>query len=284
MFYGPFGQRKNKKAILLITLVWFGIVASAQNSVTETYKYAVNEYLSNEAEAILLGDISRLSGKYIIDIISLSKLKSDSLSLLRSLIYARHGEIFESQDLKKYFTQFDWYIPKGKVSDNALSSIERNNIQVIQQFEKIDEDGELIKWGKEKEGVWQDFYGFAAGWGDRFVIYADNKIEYIYSQMRQLKVINRLVGTYEIKGNALEFKVTQIDIYDHDQVIEFSGGFGYQWMNSSSNTITFKIPEVLRFPISHIRKTNEYNDPDVYSVMIGGTNFYRMEKDVSKKY
>ena len=259
----------------------------SQTNLTDTYQHSIDRYMSNEAENILFGDISRLSDRHSIDLISLSKLKGNSLKLLRNIIYAKHGHIFDAQDLTEYFSKFNWYIPKRKISDSELNEVEKWNINNILQFEKMNENSATIIWGLEKEGVWQNGYGWASGWGDRFVIYSDNKIEFIYSQMEQLKTIERLVGTYEIKGNVLIFRVIQIEFYDHDQEIKFSGGFGYQWKNVSSNTITFKNPQIIKFPISQIQiknKINMYDVPDIYLVVIGGFDFYRMEKDVREKY
>lgn len=57
------------------------------------------------------------------------------LRLMRNAIFARHGYIFKSDDLKEYFSRFDWYEPRYKDVSNRLSGIEQKNIAYIQRFE-----------------------------------------------------------------------------------------------------------------------------------------------------
>lgn len=57
------------------------------------------------------------------------------------------------------------------VSFEELSEREKQNIEIIRKFERMDENKKTIVWGPEKKGIWQDGYGVAAGWSDRFVIY-----------------------------------------------------------------------------------------------------------------
>jgi hypothetical protein len=198
-------------------------------------------------------------------------------------MYAKYGHIFASKELTEYFSQFAWYKPTRAVSDSDLNEVDRINIRIIQEFEKMDDKRKTITWGPEKEGVWQHGYGMAAGWSDRFVIYSDNRMEFLFSQMAELKLIESLVGTYSIRGNVLVFSVSQIDIYNHDAEYEYSSCDGFEWKNSVKNTVYFEKPLILRFPVSEILTENEYNIPDVLCVKIGGYVFYKKEEDVTKK-
>lgn len=93
-----------KKALfILVLLSWVVINCCASRSVTDVYHGALNQLLCNEAEDILLGNISRLDDGYLIDLISLGKLHKESLRLLRNAIYAKHGHIFESKELTGIF-------------------------------------------------------------------------------------------------------------------------------------------------------------------------------------
>ena len=56
------------------------------------------------------------------------------LRLARNEIYARHGFIFQSNDLKSYFNSQDWYIPDSSYGGN-LSSIEKYNVDFIKSYE-----------------------------------------------------------------------------------------------------------------------------------------------------
>jgi hypothetical protein len=272
-----------KKALfILVLLALVAINCCASDSVTDVYHGALNELLCNEAEDILLGNISRLNDGYLIDLISLGKLHKESLRLLRNAIYAKHGHIFESEELTGYFSRFDWYKPAKTVTYADLSEAERENIEVIQKFERMDENSETITWGPEKEGVWQDMFVMAAGWSDRFVIYADNRMEYLFSQMSQLQLIKGLAGTYTIRGNVLLFSVSQVDIYEHDGRFGGSGGYGLIWVNPKENTVYFKNPVILRFPVSKIYPYNKYGIEGL-AMEIGGRELYKMEDDVTRK-
>lgn len=67
------------------------------------------------------------------DVIGLSKRE---LRIMRNWIYARHGYSFRSQDLRNYFSQFEWYHPKyTEIPYNFLSDIEQRNIELIKRYE-----------------------------------------------------------------------------------------------------------------------------------------------------
>lgn len=57
------------------------------------------------------------------------------LRIMRNYIFARHGYIFKSKSLKKYFKQFDWYAPKRKNVTSEMSQIELDNISFIKAYE-----------------------------------------------------------------------------------------------------------------------------------------------------
>lgn len=61
-------------------------------------------------------------------------LTKSQLRVARNEIYARHGFIFKSQDLKAYFYSQDWYVP-DPTYNGSLSSIEEYNVNFIKSFE-----------------------------------------------------------------------------------------------------------------------------------------------------
>jgi hypothetical protein len=274
---------KNKIVASLILFFLLVLNCFAQSNVTSVYKAAINELLSNEAEEIILGDITKLSRKYPLDLISLAKCNKESYRILRNTIYAKYGHIFKSTELTEYFSQFSWYHPEKTVSDTMLSSIDKINLEIIKKYETMDESTKSIQWSSDKKGVWQLGYGMASGWGERFVIYDDNKIEYLYSQMRELQIIKGFSGEYIIKGNVLIIYVDKIVYIEHTPGYLKSDGIEYKWNEQKENSIVFAKPMVLKFPITPIRKENKYGMENVLSIEIGGSLFYQMSKDVNKK-
>lgn len=80
--------------------------------------------------------LSSVGSGYLFDS-DLRYYTKSSLRVLRNAIYAHHGLIFESEDLNKYFRQFDWYQPsKRGVGEETLSIVEQANLKTIQKLEK----------------------------------------------------------------------------------------------------------------------------------------------------
>ncbi len=63
-------------------------------------------------------------------------LGKNELRIVRNLIYAKHGYIFKSTDLKNLFSNFVWYVPRVSSSDNiSLSAQEKEIVELIQRYE-----------------------------------------------------------------------------------------------------------------------------------------------------
>ncbi len=70
----------------------------------------------------------------------LQYLTAYDLYLARNEIFARHGYIFENQDLRDYFGGKAWYVPRytaDQFSWKWLSSVEMKNIALIQERESL---------------------------------------------------------------------------------------------------------------------------------------------------
>ncbi|OQY59274.1 MAG: hypothetical protein B6245_07570 [Desulfobacteraceae bacterium 4572_88] len=67
-------------------------------------------------------------------------LSTKELRIMRNEIFARHGFVFNSSDMKAYFESQDWYTP-GSMADNKLiyehycSATEQENIAQIRKYE-----------------------------------------------------------------------------------------------------------------------------------------------------
>ncbi len=64
----------------------------------------------------------------------ISGFSKGELRLARNEIYARHGFLFKSDDLRAYFNSQDWYVPDSSYGGN-LSSIEKYNVDFIKSYE-----------------------------------------------------------------------------------------------------------------------------------------------------
>lgn len=64
----------------------------------------------------------------------LSGLSDAMLRLARNEIYARHGYIFQSDELQAYFNGMSWY-EANPYYDGSLTSVEKANVEFIQSYE-----------------------------------------------------------------------------------------------------------------------------------------------------
>lgn len=78
----------------------------------------------------LIGD----SHYRLLDKAELLERYKDKLRLARNEIYARRGFIFDSADMRDYFSKMKWYEPRSK--SVVLNAIEQANVRTIQDLEK----------------------------------------------------------------------------------------------------------------------------------------------------
>lgn len=84
--------------------------------------------------------LPKSNSEYLTDA-DVSGLSKSDLRIARNEILARHGRIFDSEDLKEYFESKSWY--NGTISpkefdanlDSRLNDVERANIEMIKKYE-----------------------------------------------------------------------------------------------------------------------------------------------------
>lgn len=67
----------------------------------------------------------------------LSGMTTKQLSIMRNEIFARHGYIFKTTDMKEYFGRQSWYRPSASDVSSVLTVIEKQNIETIKKFEAL---------------------------------------------------------------------------------------------------------------------------------------------------
>ncbi|GHS94383.1 hypothetical protein FACS1894207_2490 [Bacteroidia bacterium] len=72
---------------------------------------------------------------YLLTESDLRGLSKWDLRILRNEIYARHGYIFKSKDLREYFSAQDWYQPQYNDVSHLLNKIEKQNVEFIKRHE-----------------------------------------------------------------------------------------------------------------------------------------------------
>ncbi|MBZ0201606.1 MAG: protein kinase [Ignavibacteria bacterium] len=90
-------------------------IAPRQSSTSGTYPQASERYLSE----------SDLSG-----------LSQFELRVMRNEIFARHGYIFKTDEMREHFESQSWYSARYSNVENMLSDIEKSNINLIKRYER----------------------------------------------------------------------------------------------------------------------------------------------------
>lgn len=71
-----------------------------------------------------------------IDPADLADMDAGELRLARNEIFARHGQVFKSEDLAQHFAQQAWYVPDPQFDAATLSTTEKYNVQVVKAAEQ----------------------------------------------------------------------------------------------------------------------------------------------------
>ena len=277
--------------LVLMLIFSFPVISRENESITEYYNNSLNELIPTKAKKIILGNIDLLSET--ISDFDLAILSNSDLRILRNMIYAKYGNIFSSSDLTNYYSNFAWYKPSKKVKDSDLTEEELKLIERIKIFETRDENKKNVNL-KSMEGIWQDYFIMADGWSNRFVFYSDNKLDFLYSQMRYIPLAKEMIGTYEIKGNVLIFKVKEIIYNSYTPKYDTIGFYDIWEIPDNRNTVTFKNPLEFKFPIKNfeLKKTwkqrNYSTNEDVEFtkdyIELGSFSYYKMSTDPNSKY
>ncbi|GAB0154894.1 hypothetical protein CHRYSEOSP005_01540 [Chryseobacterium sp. Alg-005] len=70
----------------------------------------------------------------------LKNLRKLDLEIIKNSVFARHGYSFKKDTYRYFFEQTDWYIPVSSNVDHELSSMEKENVALLNRFIKYAED------------------------------------------------------------------------------------------------------------------------------------------------
>ena len=100
--------------------------------------YVYEEYIQDTPTEVFeyWGALRKDASSYRFTENDLSPLTAKELTYLRNSVYAKHGYVFNSQELNNYFKQISWYHPDANVTDAVLNSIEKANVEFILNYQK----------------------------------------------------------------------------------------------------------------------------------------------------
>lgn len=103
--------------------------------------FGQNATFQRTGEPFILVDADPGSGRFefaskiLVDNACLKSYKKSTLRLMRNEILARHGYVFEDEDLNEYFRKQPWYKPAQSNDGIELSFIEKLNVKLIENAE-----------------------------------------------------------------------------------------------------------------------------------------------------
>ena len=98
--------------------------------------YSVPESVAEERFQYTIEDMYYLCSERHINSMDIKHFTKAELRIIRNQIYAKYGYKFKSKDLQEYFGQQHWYVPRYNDVSNRLTTIERDNVDFIQSYEK----------------------------------------------------------------------------------------------------------------------------------------------------
>lgn len=214
----------------------------------------------DEKERLLKGDLSLVESE--VSDFALAKLENKELRLFRNMIFAKRGHSFDSKDLKEFFSQFEWYKPVRKVSDSEFDKDEKCLLERIKIFEARNEKAATVKFGNEIIGLWHASPVMPDTWVDRFLIYPENKMEFLVDYFVENPEVKEYLGRYQIRGNVLIFDAERLQKKDQ--------------------LVSLKKPLVFKFPITNVFEEKFAGGALVrQTVQIGSLKYYLYYDDPS---
>lgn len=109
---------------------------AVENKDQSSHDHHSTKEKSHESSNLSSSDhILPASDKRVVSEEDIANLTKGQLRIARNEIYARHGYVFKSQDLQKYFSSKSWYHPDPSF-DGSLNEVEKENVDFI----KVRED------------------------------------------------------------------------------------------------------------------------------------------------
>ncbi len=271
------------KRMHLFTLLPLFLFSFTQEEIEEFDKQSY-EALNNDRaiKAIYEGSLEQLKNIFSDD--NLAILTADELRLLRNMTFAQHAYIFKSEDLRTWFSKFDWYEPLSDDVTDYLTWIDTFNISKIKKFESAHKKDEEINFKDEDlVGIWHASPMVAAGYGDLIYFFPDHTFRINYNQMDWGKRLTSMSGTWSIAANALILDVTERSIIVAGEIVEgyascasdfaIEGGEGKKVTISPSETFVYPISELI------IDEQNQAAGYSMPSVIIGTFSWWKFGED-----
>lgn len=171
-------------------------------------------------QADLRLQFARIVSGFQLDLDELKKIKDpQDLRLLRNAVYAQYGYIFRSEELRTYFSAFDWYKPTHENVDGFLTARDSINLgyvmwaeadQQVRSYLATPVPGRASTAAGDEvlTGIWHVINFMPSGWAENFCIFPNGNILFRSSQMDCDKRLIYKAGWWSHQGNRFEIHYT----------------------------------------------------------------------------
>ena len=250
----------------MVPMAIFGELTDAER---EHFLIEANEKDRFEnAILILNGQIDLLS--YPLQHFQVGQLNQKELRLLRNMIYAKHGYIFMSEDLKAYYSRFAWYEENLNFNEDLLTSVDKFNIEFIRSFEEENIDSININ---EIIGGWHVSPIVAAGYENLFIVTDEGEIEWRANEMNWGKRLISYHGTYNFEVNKLKIKIKKFRWLYGKDIVEPYASAGSKYVINSED---IRDIDISSFPIEITIPLRDFGETTV--PVPGNIGYFGAEK------
>lgn len=208
------------------------------------------------------GDVSYFDFCYVNDI-QLGVLSKDELILLRNMIYAKYGYIFEKKELSEYFSYFDWY---SIGSDNKKIVVSTREEYLLKKIENFETPKFLEYPFNGKNTICQEFNGGADQAGSKLLLNKDGT--FLYKMSEGISRVTEFKGNWKYDNKKLILLLLEQNM--------IFGGFIHSHPNTPyiengiNSTVKYEKGIQVILPIQESK--NYYNDNKQW-IKIGSLSF-----------
>lgn len=110
-----------------------GLYGTERTVMEDEFEFEVSEALT-EAVGTINASTEELTSADV------ENLYAGDLEVIRNTIYARHGYSFKNRKMRYFFDHFvDWYMPVSVDIRDQLTTLEKNNIELLKRYEEHNE-------------------------------------------------------------------------------------------------------------------------------------------------
>lgn len=111
-------------------------VSNLEPSATDKFRVLFSHLPKYDTSPMRLSEKSWKYDKVLLEQLELRFLSLPQLRILRNCIFAWHGYSFQSEDMQLYFGKEVWYEPDPTFSEELLTELERQNVELLLKEEE----------------------------------------------------------------------------------------------------------------------------------------------------